>query len=132
MLSRFPTLRLVLVDPYDVNPEQLAVASARLERFRKAGRATQVLQGSIEASTRTSTGSLHLVFVDGNHSYAAVQADIHAWWPLLRPGGLLIGHDYHPLCPGVVKAVNEFALELGVELVLSTEMWWVWKPEVQK
>jgi len=53
---------------------------------------------------------IDLVFIDADHSYEAVKADIEAWWPLLKDGGIMSGHDY---CkegvswPGVHKAVHE-------------------------
>jgi len=51
-----------------------------------------------------------MVFIDANHTYECVKEDINYWWPLVRKGGLLSGHDYsnnfkHHVC----KAVDEFA-----------------------
>lgn len=34
-----------------------------------------------------------LVFIDGDHRYEAVKADIESWLPKVRPGGYLCGHD---------------------------------------
>jgi predicted O-methyltransferase YrrM len=34
-----------------------------------------------------------MVFVDGDHRGDCAEQDIRAYWPLLRPGGLLCGHD---------------------------------------
>lgn len=36
------------------------------------------------------------VYIDADHSYAAAKADIEAWLPLVRPGGILAGHDFVP------------------------------------
>jgi len=48
------------------------------------------------------------VFVDADHSYEGVKADIEAWRPLIVPGGILAGHDYDSNdFPGVVRAVIE-------------------------
>jgi cephalosporin hydroxylase len=57
-----------------------------------------------------------VVHIDGGHEYDSVMADIRAWWPLLLPGGLLIGDDYHltGLWPGVRRAFDEFFGELGL------------------
>lgn len=38
--------------------------------------------------------SLDFVYIDGNHAYSYVKADINMWWPKLKEGGLLLGHDY--------------------------------------
>lgn len=35
-----------------------------------------------------------LIYLDGSHDAADVAADIRAYWPLLRPGGVLFGDDY--------------------------------------
>ena len=51
-----------------------------------------------------------LVFIDAEHTYEACKKDIETWWPLLREGGIIAGHDYDPAgtyWPGVYKAVNE-------------------------
>jgi hypothetical protein len=47
-----------------------------------------------------------LVMIDGNHTAEAVAADIDRWSEVIRPGGLLSGHDYAPAWPGVVEAVD--------------------------
>lgn len=38
--------------------------------------------------------SLDFVYIDGNHSYDFVKQDIQLWWPKLKRGGILCGHDY--------------------------------------
>jgi hypothetical protein len=37
--------------------------------------------------------SVSFVYLDGDHSYKAVLADLKAWWPKVRTGGILAGHD---------------------------------------
>lgn len=38
--------------------------------------------------------SLDYVYIDGNHDYDHVKQDLDLWWPKLKSGGLLSGHDY--------------------------------------
>jgi len=35
-----------------------------------------------------------LIYIDGSHDAEDVAADIRAYWPLLKPGGVLFGDDY--------------------------------------
>jgi hypothetical protein len=35
-----------------------------------------------------------VIHLDGAHDFNSVSADLRAWWPLLAPGGLLVGDDY--------------------------------------
>jgi hypothetical protein len=60
---------------------------------------------SIEAALEFEAGSLDAVFIDGDHHYEAVLMDIKAWLPLVKPGGILAGHDIDEA--GVLKAVKE-------------------------
>lgn len=36
------------------------------------------------------------VYIDADHSYEAAKADIAAWLPHVRPGGIIAGHDFVP------------------------------------
>lgn len=62
---------------------------------------------------------IDMVFIDANHEYPSVVADIRAWVPLLRPGGILAMHDvYYPddkFTPdhGPVRAVVNLGIGLG-------------------
>jgi hypothetical protein len=37
---------------------------------------------------------LDFVYIDGNHSLPYVIADLAAWVPKVRPGGIVSGHDF--------------------------------------
>ena len=62
-----------------------------------------------------------LVFIDADHRYEAVKADLAAWVPKVRTGGIVACHDYG-LWPGVTRAVDE----LGVKFTLAGKSlaWW--------
>eukprot|EP01006_Ploeotia_vitrea_P065912 TRINITY_DN9401_c0_g1_i2.p1 TRINITY_DN9401_c0_g1~~TRINITY_DN9401_c0_g1_i2.p1 ORF type:complete len:314 (+),score=29.95 TRINITY_DN9401_c0_g1_i2:56-997(+) len=38
--------------------------------------------------------SIDLIYVDARHDYTGVTEDITLYWPKLRPGGIIAGHDY--------------------------------------
>jgi hypothetical protein len=37
--------------------------------------------------------TLDFAYIDGDHSYQAVKTDLEGWWPKLKLGGVLAGHD---------------------------------------
>ena len=103
-----------------------------LDRMRPFGtRAALVRKFSIEAASSIKDGLLDFVYLDANHSYKAVCADLAAWYPKVRSGGLMSGHDFvdsgNPF--GVKSAVMEFIAGFPVDLYVSNEEWptWYWR-----
>ncbi|CAE7579242.1 unnamed protein product [Symbiodinium natans] len=64
-----------------------------------------------------------IVFVDADHFYEPVKADIKAWWPKVSPGGILSGHDFRFGVGGAREAVLEL---LGNRQIFldSDAVWW--------
>jgi predicted O-methyltransferase YrrM len=63
-----------------------------------------------------------LIFIDANHDYDDVKADIANYFPLLSPSGLMFGDDYS--WPGVRKAVHEFAARHNLEVFSPNNRTW--------
>jgi hypothetical protein len=59
-----------------------------------------LILGSKGNSTQTLTihpdNSAHMIFIDGSHTFETVYHDLLEAWRILRPGGLLLGHDCLP------------------------------------
>jgi cephalosporin hydroxylase len=89
---------------------------------------TPVKAPSVEASKRYADGSLDMVFLDASHKYADVSADLAAWYPKVRHGGIISGHDFTLSWPGVVKAVTEFPPFVR-ERILKAGSCWVYHKE---
>ena len=62
---------------------------------------------SVSASKMYADESLDAVFIDADHRYESVKADILAWMPKIKKGGILAGHDYMLGHSGVIRAVDE-------------------------
>ena len=93
--------------------EAQALLEPHLSRYRMHR------QPSLEAVATFADGSLDFVYIDANHEFQAVLDDIHAWFPKVKPGGVLAGHDYlDGMLPagdfGVKKAVRAFECETGL------------------
>lgn len=52
--------------------------------------------------------SVSFCFIDADHTYEAVKLDLQSWYPRIKKGGLIGGHDYHNVYSGVTQAVEEF------------------------
>lgn len=68
-----------------------------------------ILEGNSAAmAAHVGDGDLDFVFIDASHDYDSVRADIQAWLPKVRQGGMVLGHDWNPeRFPGVIQAVTE-------------------------
>jgi len=107
--------------PLTAQEDYYRLAAERTE-FAKARRAI-IRKRSVDAARDIPDGSLDFVFIDADHSYSGCVADIAAWTPKLKPGGLLSGHDYdNPDFEkfGVKRAVDE----LGLETELGDNLTW--------
>jgi Methyltransferase domain len=86
-----------------------------LARFKDEiaqGRIVVRRESSLQAADDWADGSLDWVYIDGDHRYDAVRADLEAWWLHLKPGGVLTGDDFNRKgwwSDGVTKAVTDFA-----------------------
>jgi hypothetical protein len=61
---------------------------------------------SAEAVLEVGDG-VDVVFIDALHDYESVKEDIKLWWPKVKVGGVLSGHDFNHKWPGVQLAVAE-------------------------
>lgn len=93
--------RVVLVDAADMGE-----ALRNLDPIRSQLTVDTVRGISWESAKHFQDGTLDAVLIDADHSAEAVGKDITAWWPKVKSGGYLCGHDYTPEIPGVIHAVT--------------------------
>lgn len=81
---------------------------------------------SVEASKDFDDESCDVVFIDMQHTYEAVIEDLNHWYPKLKIGGYMAGHDaYHP---GVNRAIKEFFGD-KFSVIGSCNCCWITKKE---
>jgi hypothetical protein len=128
LLRALPQLRLWMVDRwaapqpgerYWQDPNMRGVPQTQMARALHTAlsatdfardRRVVVIGDMVTAAAGTADGVLDFVFCDADHSAEGTLEAIDAWWPKLRPGGLMAGHDLdYPDYPGVRAAVEETA-----------------------
>ena len=85
-----------------------------LFHYRVNDRVRLIKRPSEESAEHLAPGGYDLVFVDGNHTYQNVRDDLRLMWPRVKPGGMLVGHDYTTRFPGVIQAVDESPVDFRV------------------
>jgi hypothetical protein len=89
-----------------------------------------VLRGfSAEVGRMFQDEFFDFVYIDADHTYKSVKEDIATWFPKVKAGGIMSGHDYKEGM-GVIQAVTELVQETGLKLNLTEEdyaSWWVIK-----
>ena len=53
----------------------------------------ELIEGRSDEVARSWNKPIDLLFIDGDHEYAAVKRDLHDWSPFLAKGGLLVMDD---------------------------------------
>lgn len=100
-----------------------------LDRMSKFGeRFVLIRKSTIDASLDVQE-ELDFVFIDALHTDEGVTTDLHHWFPKIRKGGMISGHDYnHSNFPGVSDAVNRFASENNLNVIAADgHVWWAIK-----
>jgi len=64
-------------------------------------------------------GTIDFIFIDGDHSYNACKADIAAWTPFVKRGGVIAFHDFGSRADGVTRAISNRSR--SVDLPRSSE-----------
>lgn len=82
----------LLLPPYTDQEANRREVMARVGLY--GGRAVIIEKPSLEAAKCFDDASLDFVFIDADHSFSAVCEDINMWFPKVKQGGFLTGHDY--------------------------------------
>lgn len=145
ILSQWKGARLVLVDTWGEHALDEYVERTDWTDFKACHaeccllaesdlRAELLMSESVEAAKEFENGSLDFAYIDANHGLHGIAADIHAWWPKVKPGGLFSGHDNYvdttfPAFCEVKYAVDALARRTGLPIhTTPCTSWWFIKP----
>ena len=151
LLTYLPDLLLYMVDSWPGGNDGKSTVGGHLGGRKDRATALEVTEFAadrrvvLQGDSRTMAlevpdGALDFAFLDAAHDYDNIAADIKAWAPKVRPGGLVCGHDLdNPIAIhdgvdfwGVRQAVEEYTARLGQGCKLEVGAgytWFVQKPK---
>ena len=126
--------RLIGVDLFDMvyrgHPRALSnelMVNSLATRLNFITRLTLLKGDMREVCDKIPDESINLFFIDGNHEYEFVKSDLQHAWPKVKKGGVLAGHDFIHVHPGVIKAVQEWDQYPRVKIPNGSSIFYVEK-----
>lgn len=84
-----------LQDWWSAAANPIAALNVYMARVKPFGSRAQLFVGkSLDLAALVKPESADFVFIDADHSYEGIVADIAAWRKIVKPGGILAGHDF--------------------------------------
>lgn len=123
---------LCLVDPYDgphkvyfpntketkTREEDYEIAQERMKGYNNV---RFIKDQSVNASTRFGPSSVDLVYIDGLHDVLNIVRDFAVWFPKVKVGGVIAGHDFYYYHHTVVAAIHLLANFYGQSIEKTEE-----------
>jgi hypothetical protein len=134
MLNYLKIKKLHLVDHYlkyyapeaqqEVTQERQDVAKEEAQKLLAPHEKNIVwhIKSSLDASAEVDDESLDFVYIDASHSYNDLTNDLYAWFPKVKKGGFVAGHDWG--LREIRDAVNHFASKHSYPVEELQEDWY--------
>ncbi|MDL1969964.1 MAG: class I SAM-dependent methyltransferase [Candidatus Desulfofervidaceae bacterium] len=111
----YPHVSIVCVDKFteaygtQAGNKELFIKNLKLARYGNI----KLLEGDSKDILPTlPENSFDVILIDADHSYEAVYQDVLNAYRLIKPGGVILFHDYHYI-DDVTHAVDRFCIEYG-------------------
>ena len=151
ILNSFKPKELYLIDPFNNGVEPLTNQEEYVEHHHKIlysddkclmnvynTMGDSIKSGVVKIDRNLSTDAVgnyndeyfDFIYIDGCHLYECVKFDLENYFPKLKVGGYIGGHDYGDF--GVKDAVDEFCKNNGYEIKLlcSYQGDWLLTPKI--
>lgn len=130
ILENLDLQRLYLVEPFGeplgYDKKTVGIAKEKMKKFQGKTKIVWLMKKSEDVTDEEIPhGALDFVYIDGDHHYPVVTADIKRYWPRVKKGGLFAGHDCYidkydmingKITEGhgqVYEAVKDFFTDMG-------------------
>lgn len=80
---------------------------------------------SLDVVDQFQDNSIHVVFIDGEHTAAMVKAELDAYWPKLAAGGIMSGHDFDKIGHAVRSWCELNNIESPLEHLVHTSWYFI-------
>jgi len=139
MLKFMNVAHVFMIDPYEpyysnefdhssAAEQEIWYKNMFLYMRQYLNRVTFVTRPSLFAAELFPESFFDYVYIDGNHSAKSVYEDMTAWYPKVKVGGVLGGHDADgDKFPNVPKTVERFCNERGLKFKIKKNDWSVIK-----
>jgi len=139
MFKKLSVKKMFLIDPYKKYPEyeeekkvliflpsSFKPALTLLKRYTDR---IVPLQMPSDEAVDFIPDDLDMVYIDGNHDYEYIKKDLELYYPLVKKGGLIGGHDIKGNSneKDIQRAVFEFADKNNLQVHVRKPDWWIIK-----
>jgi hypothetical protein len=126
--------KLYLVDPYEFYVQDEKPIEQFLNAKEEAMKRLEPFKDKLQWIFLKSDGAvsmipdnLDFVYIDGNHEYSFVKSDIENYYPKVKAGGVIGGHDFRGNYFGLMCAVLTFCMNNNLKLHAQMPDWWLVK-----
>jgi len=95
--------------PPEADPRYAPYIGMYIKDSPDRDRINQIFSDSRTFDTQPYRQLMDYIFIDADHSYEGVKNDTEKALQLLKPGGVIVWHDYAAKSPGVLDYIAEFS-----------------------
>jgi hypothetical protein len=109
LYDNFRIKKMYLCDWYreKYSPEVINWLKSVYDKFNEDKRVTLIINNSLDIQDLFHDSDIDYIYLDGDHAFDHVYAEMELYWPKVSYGGMLAGHDYNEKNPDRVKAAVE-------------------------
>jgi len=123
MVSIVKPKELYLIDPWDSEHIFFCFLQNYIHNLKERGTKINAIKSTVEdaySDNRIESDYFDWVYLDTNHDYESMTRQLVICQNIVKKNGLITGDDYDPPhWPGVVRAVDEYALQNNLDVEIK-------------